>query len=474
VALAWSPSHEEYMTEGVQSIDGIKSDSAKDHILWVSSSSACKVWALDVRYKAAKVVVTWSLPSLCDDLGVNHNVSGVFGPGTLFNQPLPTQIQNDRQKPLAMITVKKAPGSSVLGLHNFPSSLPRFQTRPLESAGFQDLPASHCSTTSIARSRAFALADVSERLFYVGVASLRCPSSTALRKRDLLQLGYDVPPAYITYVLTMNSMGDIFCHSLLECNAEEETKAIAYDGLPVGFSSLSLTKKARRGAKRRNNSKELMISLKNEFPCPSDALVPFDADATAEKKSLQSFHAFSGSNTMMEETFDSARTNPLFASRNPTSLFNLKHSPKNQVESDDGCIQVFQVDCADDDSVDLPESNLNTSIATNSMKWIRPHVEVSHATPTYGLSCSKDESKTTLRSHHTFIAVRESSAGNHLRVNEESVATPEQVATKEMTTELVNKLKRNYFSNNSEPMVQAIKSEWSFSGSDSENDGNCS
>ncbi len=461
-ALVWSPSHEEYMTEGLHSIDGIKSDSSENHILWVSSSSACKVWALDVRYKAAKVVVTWSLPSLCDDLGANFNVSGLFGSGTMFNQTVPINIQRDRQKPLSMFSLKKTPGSSVLGLHYFPSSFPRFQTQPLESAGFQDLPASHCSMSSIARSGSFALPDVSERLFYVGVASMRCPSGTALRKRDLLQLGYDVPPAYITYVLTMTSMGDIFCHSLLECNAAEERRARAYDGLPVGFSSLPLTKQALRGQNHCNNSKELKISLKNEFPCPSDALVPFDAHGSAGP----SFRAFSGSNIIAEKTIDSTRNKLCSAGRNPTSLFDLKLSPKSEIESDEGRIKVFQVGCPDDESADPLESNFNASSATNNIKWTRPPAEVSHPTNTFGLSLSNAESRLTLPSHHSVIAMRESNADT-LRFDEGSVAEPEPDTTKEVTSELVNRLKSNYYSNNSEIIAQTFKSEWSVSSNDS-------
>ena len=62
--LVWSPSNALYFSEGVHSLNGIKPDESRDHLLWVSSTSACKVWCLDVRYERPRVVASWSLPLL--------------------------------------------------------------------------------------------------------------------------------------------------------------------------------------------------------------------------------------------------------------------------------------------------------------------------------------------------------------------------------------------------------------------------
>ena len=43
----WSPSGNEFLTEGVASISGLMTDWRKDHCLWIRSISAGKTWELD-------------------------------------------------------------------------------------------------------------------------------------------------------------------------------------------------------------------------------------------------------------------------------------------------------------------------------------------------------------------------------------------------------------------------------------------
>lgn len=276
----WSPSHAEYMTEGLHSINGIMTDRAKEHIVWVSSTSACKVWAIDIRYKSAKAVVSWTLPSLCDDIGVQMPITGPFGAGILMSQPpakdddvkVDNVEQSNEQIPV-LFTVKKDPNSHSVGVYQFPTTMPRFHTMPIESSGFQELPRTKYGTSSIARSTIFPLPDVSESIFNTGVAVLQCSSKTCLDDAQLQELGYQSTPTNVTFVITMTSLGDMYCHSLLETNAMEKTPESLQqelsDGLPVGTNAIPVPDREESAPLHPNC---LSITLSNEFPTPSSAI----------------------------------------------------------------------------------------------------------------------------------------------------------------------------------------------------------
>jgi hypothetical protein len=251
-----------YLIEGLHSINGIMADAYHEHLVWVSSTSACNVWALDVRHKPARAVVSWSLPLLCDDIGSHLPVSGIYGRGVIFSQP------NSIRSPTSpvMFSLKKDPNTSVLGVYHTPSQMPRFQAKALESAGFQE-----DSNSSIARSAVFPLPDVDGSVFNIGLATIHCSSKTCLNDKQHRHLDYRKPPANVTYVITMTSLGDIYCHSLLESNAEEQSRALQYPGLPVGTKAIPYP-----GKLKITNlvSGHLRITLSNRFPIPSSAITP--------------------------------------------------------------------------------------------------------------------------------------------------------------------------------------------------------
>lgn len=284
-SFVWSPSHAAYLIEGFHSINGIMSDTTNDNILWISSSSAGKVWALDIRYKSPKVVVSWSLPPLSDGLRSRSSPTGIYGGGVLFSQPLSSlissssspnkytidSIQKNIQTPV-MFSVKKDPFSTSLSVYQFPCTMPRFATRPLESAGFQHIPKTTFDVACIARSAIFPLPDVSGDIFNVGIATFQCSSTTCLRTKQLDQLGYDTAPAKVVYVITMTCIGDLYCHSLLETNGAEETKAKLFVGLPVGTRAIPFPGDVEAETPVTTH---LRISPRNEFPIPSNAITPY-------------------------------------------------------------------------------------------------------------------------------------------------------------------------------------------------------
>eukprot|EP00956_Cyclotella_meneghiniana_P043797 scaffold288050_cov146-Cyclotella_meneghiniana.AAC.1 len=258
-------------------------DAFRDHILWISSTSACKTYALDVRYKKPKVLVSWSLPSLCEDLGAHCSMTGIHGAGVLMSQPLASFVSGNSHP--EMFNIKKDPNTSTLGVHQFPTSMPRFQTQPLESSGFVEAPKSQYDTTSIARSTAFALPDVSEDIFNIGLALLELPSLTALNQRRLSQLGYITAPARLVYAFTMTSIGDVYCHCLLACNATEEPKGKFFPGLPVGTTAIPVPKLMRHQNNKNARGDDVVVELSNTYPIPSSTAV----EAGGQKADFQSF-----------------------------------------------------------------------------------------------------------------------------------------------------------------------------------------
>lgn len=279
-SLVWSPSHAEFITEGLHSINGIMSDTTNEHVVWVSSSSACKVWALDVRHKLAKVVVSWSLPLLSDDFGSQLSLTGIYGAGVLMSQPISTSSSSDRKRDAyiqnsqpspPMFSLKKDPNSNALCMYQFPCARPRLGTQPLESSGFQYIPKTY-DASSIARSTIFPLPDAAGSIFNVGLAAFHYSSKTCLSKKQFGHLCYQTKPVNVIYVITMTSIGDLYCHSLLETNGAEETLARQYHGLPVGTKAIPVPGDVEV---KTSNTGNLSVSLSNEFPIPSNAFTPY-------------------------------------------------------------------------------------------------------------------------------------------------------------------------------------------------------
>jgi hypothetical protein len=283
----WSPSKAEYSAEGVHSINGIMNDLRYKHIVWVSSSSACKVWALDVRHNAANVVMCFSLAQLSDDFGPELGVAGIYGAGMIMTQP-PSMHKcteeddcsdgsSDQQQqlqyiPPTMFGVKKDPNAYSLHAYQLPTTLPRFQTMPLEGCSFVEAPVAKYSTSCIARSTIYPLPICSDKTFRVGLATLRCSSNSALRKVDWKDtLAYDEAPDII-YALTMISAGDIHCHALLECDSRREVQARCMEGMPVGAAAISVPV-GKRDDKAAD--KGLRILLSNDFPLPFNDVALF-------------------------------------------------------------------------------------------------------------------------------------------------------------------------------------------------------
>jgi len=488
-SLVWSPSHAEYLTEGLHSISGILPDANREHVLWVSSSSACKVWALDVRYKSAKVVVSWSLPSLCDDFGAQIAVTGIHGGGVLMSQPIPSCMPNDQTadsplncQPPAMFSLKKDPNSYAVGVHQFPSAMPRFHAKPVESSGFQDVSKLKYDVSSIARSAIFPLPDVSDGVFNIGLVTLQCSSKTALDNKQLIQLGYQTPPTNTTYVISMTSIGDIYCHSLLETNAMEETTARQFAGLPVGTKAVPVPGKIE---KMTTSPHHMRLTLSNGYPVPSCAITPYvirELDDCCKFKSFEIEDILNRNQPpelqMQEDGDDGERNKDVYTNlasvcEAPHPVYDLmkvneatKEAMMN-LSDDDENVETFRVafggtkDSKEEDDVSEFDVDRHSNNHQASVKHSLPRFGVATATNTDPIRRELRRQQICLSSSHmTVVATRKEDDAKGSQYDSDNEERPNE----EMGLDFLERLQRNYFkeSGNGEGIV---KSEWS---SDSE------
>lgn len=99
------------------------------------------------------------------------------------------------------------------------------------------------------------------------------PALTSVSGKKLNQLGYKTSPAHSVYAFTMTSIGDIYCHVLLACDATEAPKAIQWKGLPIGATSIPVPNlKEYKENPSKHGAGEMTVRLSNTFPVPSSAV----------------------------------------------------------------------------------------------------------------------------------------------------------------------------------------------------------
>ena len=269
----WSPSHEEFFSEGIHSISGIVTDWMKDHCVWVSSISAGKTYELDMRMPC-QVVTSWTLPfSACDECGPNLPATGLYGAGTMFTQPHQQQHNNSPSAPMVakttMLSLGKSPDTYGIHMYHRPLEQPRFQARNVEclaSAGLGRTfgPNRH----HFIRSSIFVLPDTAEDVFSCGLAAIRVPSNTVFH--DPTKIGYERHELNgIMVVLSMTNKGDLYTHTLAETTSSE-IKSQSFEGLPIGCSAVPIPEIPKMHPLPCSNA--LDITLSNKFPQPSRAI----------------------------------------------------------------------------------------------------------------------------------------------------------------------------------------------------------
>jgi hypothetical protein len=258
----WSPSAEEFVPENIHSISGIFTDWSRDHSLFVASISAFKTWEIDTRMPCQSIQC-WSLPHFCDDLGPTFPSTGFYGGGTLFSMPVQT-IRNETQssKHLPIFCVGKSTGVHSIHALQRPVVASSLFTKPVEMAMGPD-PSPNCS---VVKCGAFALPDVSDKIFTCGLTSFSVPSKHCLHETDLSNMKCEDNELVVTISLT--SKGDMYAHSLLEsCSTRRRSKA--FPGFPVGTSIIPATVTP---STKRSSWNVLKFVFSNQLPVPSQSI----------------------------------------------------------------------------------------------------------------------------------------------------------------------------------------------------------
>ena len=458
--LVWSPSHAEYLTEGLHSINGITPDATREHLVWVCSTSACKVWAVDVRYKSAKIVVGWSLPSLSDDFGPQMAVTGIFGAGMLMSTPPLSSNMNKNDcfqcaQPPVMFSLKKDPGQAFCHVHQFPSSAPRFHTEPVELAGARDVLKVKYDVSCTARSAIFPLPDVSSDIFNIGLVTVQCSSKTALSEESLDQLGYQSPPN-LTHVITMTCLGDMYAISLLETNAAEAIRAQQFPGLPVGTKAIPVP----QTEDSIPSLDHVKLSLSNEFPVPSSAITPYTVKRQGGCCAFENFRDGPNQNFSPEIPLQGDTENevkrkhllPLACKKNH-SVHELMNPNK---ATEDSTLHLVNRDVQSQDGTDEKLFTLNgidSYAKTSRASSVKHPLQIFG----FGLNIHAKAGGTSPPSSHMTAAITR---------NEEKVTNAfksKESLHEDKRLNFLNNLERSYF-NKVEGRGTSMKSEWSSDG----------
>ncbi len=291
-SLIWSPSHAVKTTERLHSISALYPDNERENIVVLSSESAAgKIWQIDVRMPL-RPVCTWSLPGICDDWSLRANPDGIYGCGTIFTSPYAaslygrdTNIRNDFYgstsgirkawyPPLLSINKRCSFGLSVL---HEPLTFPRFHTENLECIGNSHMNVvdkNGMPTSSYAQSTVFKYPDVSSGVLITGLGAFFTKTSSILN--DISALTYQSSPVRSMCVISCTNKGDLYGHTILECDANGETKAEAFDGLPVGSNIVPVpsTSQSRASMTQDICEGELTWYLSNSFAVPNKSIIP--------------------------------------------------------------------------------------------------------------------------------------------------------------------------------------------------------
>lgn len=264
----WSPSQADYITEGVHSISGILTDWNRANTVWVSSSSAGKMWELDARMPCREVT-RWSIPGLVQDRNTIIPTSGLHGSGTIMTRPSSRYNESTNAVVQPILCVDKSPGPGSIDLYQQPESRPRFQTASVETSVTPGL-SSAGAYSSIAQSSVFPLVDSSQNVFTCGLVCFRTHISDFLNDTQVSELGFSTDPSEVLCTITSNSLGDIYAHTLLECSSGEGRKSIIRRDFPLGNSVL-VVPELKCSERACSIAGDLRVTLSNKVTPAIDA-----------------------------------------------------------------------------------------------------------------------------------------------------------------------------------------------------------
>ena len=232
-SFQWSPSAEQYCVEGILSLSGMLVV-GENRLL---ASSMGKMWEIDARmpYKACE---EWTLGS--NDFQWQNQT------GTLLS----------KGKEDVYIRLDKRPGHGSLQLHQKPTSKPKLYLPVIECTPYSK---STSNPSTISLSSFFPLPESSEDTFFCGLAHANATVEDYNGAEDEnVDFATDVLTTFV-----LSNHGDVYAYNLLE-NTSGETKAEAFEGIPVGASCVGCAPSKQRSRETTG----VHIRLSNQYPTP--------------------------------------------------------------------------------------------------------------------------------------------------------------------------------------------------------------
>jgi hypothetical protein len=314
----WSPSHANFMVDGLCCIRSFLQHPTKQHTAYATTSLG-KLYELDARMPM-RHVVTWTLPAEVDtyrhgnDMMVlaaeaeaeaepvaaqGTNIMHYFSPQEEYGAEVQPNDNLDSPSPpvaeTTIIAVQSVPLAYGLRVYQRPRYPPRFGTLPLESGPYSGISTSK-DHSSIATSTVYPLPDFSPKTFYCGLASARIPqfllhknslsfhnnSNSTQWFNDDREFSQSQTQGSALCVFLLTSLGDVYCHTLLECDRDKPRVAVAFDDLPLGVSAIPVPQSDSLSSASSSDfpmniqdTRFLPIYLTNKYPLPSSAVLPF-------------------------------------------------------------------------------------------------------------------------------------------------------------------------------------------------------
>lgn len=292
----WSPSHANKMVEGMCSIRSFL-PSQQDEYTAFATSSLGKLYELDTRMPM-KHVVEWTLSAEVDAYRQGDDILAV---DENSNNTTSTNI----------LAIQKAPLAYGLRLYQSPLQTSPFETVPLECGPYCGI----SDTSSFATTTVYAFSEVSPKVFHCGLASLRIPlDCLLLQTHD----DWDRPSSTALCVFLLTSMGDIYFHTLLECDRDEPRQAYAYEGLPMGMSAIPVPQGDINEIPHNDDSHYLSMYLTNKYPILSTAILP--SHVNHQFKMVPIPTNINQSNTQEDAVIDSSESTSTSATANIKEL----------------------------------------------------------------------------------------------------------------------------------------------------------
>lgn len=237
-SFCFSPSNSNYFMEGAIGISAIYPlRKQNEHALYVMANFGRQLFELDARMPGRQMqeLNAWKLSGIAED----KKYFGVHAGNDLLSF---FKTPQEEGLGINVLSISQRVGAYGLCLHQPPLFESKFHTDSLETGMFYNACRRDSSSStlheSVLSSSVYPLVDqLHEKIFHIGLESICVPFPTS--KTNIHKHVED--GRHLVFGLTMNNLGDIYCHPLLSCNRDQthlngsnDYRSQVQEGLPFG------------------------------------------------------------------------------------------------------------------------------------------------------------------------------------------------------------------------------------------------